>query len=121
MHEMAIAASLVEHVLEVARQQRAVRVDDVELEVGVLQQVVPESLELAFTAAIAGTLAEGARLKLMETPARAVCRPCAREFDAAVDDYRCPQCGQADVRIVGGHDIILKTVVCQTEECVPAP
>ena len=60
MHEMSIAASLIEHVLEVGRQQRATRIAEVELQVGVLQLIVPEALELAFSAVTEGTPAEGA-------------------------------------------------------------
>ena len=115
---MSIAVSLVDQLLELARQQRACRIEEVELETGVLQQVVPEALELAFKVASEGTVADGATLKLVEVPAVAECRPCGHRFEPAIDDYRCPRCERADVRIVAGNDIVLKTVVCQTGDGV---
>jgi hydrogenase nickel incorporation protein HypA/HybF len=114
MHEMSIAASLLDRVLDVAGQNNACRVDELTVEVGVLQQVVPEALRMAFAAVTEGTIAQGATLNLVECPASAECRCCGERFDAAIDDYACPRCRQADVRIVAGRDIVLKTVVCQT-------
>lgn len=121
MHEMSIAASLIEHVLEVGRQQHATRIAEVEVQVGVLQLIVPEALELAFSAVTEGTPAEGATLKLVEVPAAAECRQCGQRFEPAIDDYLCPRCQQADVRITAGREIVLATVVCETDEGVPAP
>ena len=121
MHEMAIAANLVEHVVEVAQRNRARLVEEVEVEVGVLQQVVPEALTLAFTVAAAGTVAEGARLKLTEVKAVAECRGCGQRFEATIDNYLCQACQRADVRIVAGNDIVLKSVVCQIDDGVPSP
>ena len=116
MHEMAIATSLVDSLLEIAQQQDVARIEAVEVEIGALQLVVPEALELAFTAATADTMAEGAALKLVEVPAAAECRECGCGFQPTVDSFLCPQCQQADVRIVAGNDIILKSMVCQTRE-----
>ena len=116
MHEMAIAASVVEHVLDVARRSGAVRVAAVELEVGVLQLIVPEALELAFQAATQETLAQGAELKITVAPAAAECRQCSTRFEPEIDNYLCPRCQQADVRLVAGNDILLKSVMCEMPE-----
>ncbi|MFH1748717.1 MAG: hydrogenase maturation nickel metallochaperone HypA [Planctomycetota bacterium] len=116
MHEMSIAASLVEHVLSEARQQQAVWVQEVEVQIGVLQLVVPEALEMAFSAITEGTLAAGATLKIVPVPARARCRQCEQCFEPAVDDYLCPKCQLADVEIVGGREIVLTTIVCETQD-----
>ena len=121
MHELTIASSLVDHLLDLARQQAVTRIEEVEVEVGVLRQVVPEPLQMAFAAATEGTLAQGATLKLVEVSAAAECQQCACRFQPAFDDYLCPGCGQADVRIVAGHDIVLKSVVCQTEQGATVP
>jgi len=115
MHEMGIATSLVDQLLALAERHGASRIDEVEVEVGLLQQVVPEALELAFAAASAGTPAEGAQLKLIEVSPVVECRQCGHTFEAHVDDYLCPRCQQADVRVVSGQDIVLRSIVCRTE------
>jgi hydrogenase nickel incorporation protein HypA/HybF len=110
MHEMTIATSLLEEVLALVGQHKARRVGEVEVELGVMRLVVPESLQVAFAVVSEGTPAEGAILKLTETPLRASCNLCQNEYSAQVGDFRCPSCGQADVRITGGNDIIIKSV-----------
>jgi len=114
MHEMSIALALVEQLQRIAAEQRAVRIVEVEVRCGVLRQVVPEALQLAFSAASADTPAAGAVLRISEEDLVAKCRPCGTQFAARMDDYRCPTCRQADVELVGGQDIVLKSVVCDT-------
>lgn len=116
MHEMAIASALVDQVLRVAREHQAERVSEVVVVCGVVQQVVPEALELAFEAVTAGTTAEGATLRIEMQGIVARCRECGLQYEAAVDDYGCPDCGAADAELLRGHDIILQTVVCDVRD-----
>ena len=115
MHEMSIATALVDQVLAVGRENDAVRVVEVEVELGEMQQVAPEAREVAFAAVTSGTMAEGATLTLNEKAIRARCRKCGGEFSAQVDMYACPQCQLADVEIIEGDDILLRSVVCDQE------
>jgi hydrogenase nickel incorporation protein HypA/HybF len=110
MHELSIATSLIEQVLEYAESGGLATVESVELEVGALMLIVPDALDLAFQAVCSGTLAEGAELKLMEVTARARCRDCGHEYAAAMHRYTCPECGQANAQIIAGQDIILKSM-----------
>jgi hydrogenase nickel incorporation protein HypA/HybF len=121
MHEMSIATQLLETVLAVAAENGAAGVEQVEVELGAMRLVVPEVLELAWQVAAEGTLAEGARLKMTDVPIQAKCRDCGRAFAAEIGNFLCPGCGQADVEIVAGDDIILKTVVCRDEEGASRP
>jgi len=115
MHEMSIAIQVVEQVVQVAEQNGAKKVDEVELEIGVMQQVVHEALELAFSVATEGTLAEDAKLTITEKEMVAICRDCDTEYKPGIDCYICPNCQQANARINAGNEIILKSVICQTE------
>lgn len=116
MHEMAIAASMLDGVLRAAEQAGAARVTVVEVEVGAMRQVVPEALQAAWEAVRKETLAERAALKIEEIPAEAECRQCGRCFEPDIAwSFLCPQCNRADVRIVRGNDIVLKSVICETQ------
>lgn len=110
MHEFGIAAEIVREVVEVAGRNRLRRVTEVEVSCGAARQVVPDALVQAFEALAADTPAAGALLRVTEEPLRLRCRPCDHEFGATIEDYRCPQCRGADVRLVGGNDIILASV-----------
>jgi hydrogenase nickel incorporation protein HypA/HybF len=116
MHEMSIAMNLVAQLCDIADRNNVRQFERVELELGVLQLVEPEALRLAFAAASTDTPAAGAGLELTEVPARARCHGCGAEFAVAVDDYLCPQCGQANVELLAGNDIVLRSVTGQTDE-----
>lgn len=117
MHEMAIATELIAGLERLAEEHGLDRLEEVVVAAGTLRGVVPEALDIAFTCAAEGTAAEGARLILERVPARASCRGCGGRFEPGVDDYRCPRCGEADVEILEGNDIILRSVTGgETEE-----
>ena len=116
MHEMSIALSLVEQLQRLAEQHHATSISELEVQCGVMRQVVPEALELAFTAAAMETIAAGATLKIIEEPLVVRCRQCGTEFAAEIDDYACSGCKLADVEILAGRDIVLKSVTCETED-----
>ena len=110
MHEMSIAVELIAQLDRLAGENDIRRFEEVVVAAGALRGVVPEALDIAFACASEGTSAEGARLVLETVPARALCERCGAEFAPAVDDYRCPRCRVADVEIIEGNDIILRSV-----------
>jgi hydrogenase nickel incorporation protein HypA/HybF len=75
-----------------------------------------EAMHLAFEAVAKGTLAEEATLKLEEERLTAMCRSCGHEYKPTIQDFLCPKCATADAQLIAGQDIVLKSVVCETEE-----
>ena len=116
MHEMSIAEGIIQTVLSAAGDSGARRVSRVELAVGQMRLVVPEAMEMAWRAVSEGTIADGSELAMTEVPIEARCRQCGRAFTPQIDDYLCPGCGQADVDIIAGDDIILTSIACEVEE-----
>lgn len=123
MHEMSIATALLDQTLSavagaISPTPDGPCVEQVEVSIGILKQVVPEALAMAWQAVREGTLAAEAELALVEVPAQAACRLCGTRFVPAVDDFLCPTCGQADVEIVAGNEIVLTAVTCRDkDEC----
>jgi len=118
VHEMAIAEELMSQVLAAAAEHQAQCVERVEVSVGAMRLVVPESLQMAFRAVADGTIADGATLGITEEPIVAQCRVCGRRFDCDGEDFTCGDCGTADVDIVAGNDILLTSIVAETQSSV---
>lgn len=110
MHELSIALALLDELNALAAGQGLGRIERVEVEAGARRGIVPEALSLAFAEAARGGVAEGAELALSVLPTQARCRHCGLEFAPAVDDYACARCGQADVDILSGDEIVLRRV-----------
>jgi hydrogenase nickel incorporation protein HypA/HybF len=110
MHEMSIAVELIARLEELAAEHRLVRVNAFTVRAGALRGIVPEALDMAFTEASRGTVAQDAELKLEITPAKARCRVCNERFVPTIDSFLCPVCNQADVEILEGNEILLLSI-----------
>ncbi len=116
MHEMSLATELIGQVLRLMAEHNLAKVDEVEVEVGVLRQVMPEAMHLAWETVSEDTPAEGSKLKLDEIAVSAECRNCSFVFQPEIDNFVCPQCGQADIRIEIGNEVVLKSLSGETTE-----
>ena len=115
MHEMSIAEGLMEQILSIANENSLKSIEEVEIETGLLRQVIPEVMQEAFRAVRQDTIAQSAVLKITEIPAIGKCRTCQKEFEPELNNFLCPQCLRADVEILQGDDIILKSVIGERE------
>ncbi|MFJ4184027.1 hydrogenase maturation nickel metallochaperone HypA [Kitasatospora sp. NPDC089509] len=120
MHEMSIAAAVVEQVDEAARRHGAPGVARVRLQVGELAGVVAEALDFCFELACAGTLVEGAALDTEPVTARARCAPCAVEWAVGMPpDLGCPNCRTGgNVHLLAGRELQILDV--EWARCPPA-
>jgi hydrogenase nickel incorporation protein HypA/HybF len=107
MHELSIADAVVTIAGRHAAGRRVSRVD---IRVGHLRQVVPDSLTFAFELITAGTELEGAELVIEEVPARVRCNACAAE--AALERFpaHCATCGGFDVELEGGDELLVDSL-----------
>jgi hydrogenase nickel incorporation protein HypA/HybF len=112
VHEMSLAVALMEEINTIADQNQVETIQEVELHIGVLKQVVPEVMQEAFSAASAGTRAEGALLTQIPISATARCQNCHNTFEPAQDNFLCPHCGQGLVNILQGDEFILNSLTC---------
>jgi hydrogenase nickel incorporation protein HypA/HybF len=102
MHEMALAESMLEIVLQTARGNDARRVTLVRLEIGALAHVEPEALRFCFDAVTRDSLADGASLEIQRTPGAAWCMPCGEIVPLAALGDACPVCGSYQLGIAQG-------------------
>jgi hydrogenase nickel incorporation protein HypA/HybF len=107
VHELAIIEAVVDQVTERLGDQR---VSAIHLAVGKLSGVVPDALRFCFELATSDTTMDGAALTIEEPPGQGECRSCGREFPIPDAIALCP-CGSADVRIVGGAELVIRSVV----------
>ena len=114
MHELSVCQALIEQVERVARQNDARRVISIVITVGPLAGVEPQLLEHAYPLAAAGTLAENASLVIETAPVRVRCRTCGAETDAIVNRLVCGACGDWQVDVTAGEEMILKRVEVET-------
>lgn len=123
MHELSIAASLVESVEQAARQAGAQRVTQVFLRLGALSGVAKDALLFSYDIATAGTLLEGSRLTIEDVPVIVHCDGCQRDVTLpGIQDFRCPVCGRPSARVVAGRELEIAGVEIEVaDEAAPQP
>jgi hydrogenase nickel incorporation protein HypA/HybF len=114
MHELSVASAIV---ATVERHAGGRRVAAVNVRVGALRQVVPESLEFHFGFVSRGTVGEGARLALEVVPARLRCPDCGDAWELAQPDFRCA-CGSGNAEVVAGHELLVESIEIEEDACI---
>jgi hydrogenase nickel incorporation protein HypA/HybF len=113
MHELSIATAVLNTALKHADDRR---VTVVNVRVGRLRQVVPESLRFYFEIVARDTACEGAVLELVEHDARLHCTGCDREWAPEIPAFRCSDCGSGDVQITGGNELEVDYIEVEEQE-----
>lgn len=110
MHELAITEEIVRIVTDKVRDLAASRATSVELLVGTLSGIVPESVSFYFEHLSKGTPCEGARLEFTRVKALARCRQCEAKFGPTQFDWTCPACGHNGADLLAGRELALATI-----------
>jgi hydrogenase nickel incorporation protein HypA/HybF len=107
MHEMSICQGLMDQVEQIARDKGASCVDSIVLSIGPLSGVEPDLLNRAYEAIRLRTIAENADLRIETGPIVVECRKCGASGEAEVNSLLCPSCGDWQVDLVQGDELLL--------------
>ena len=114
MHELSVCQGLIRQVELIAAENAATSVDRIVLKVGPLSGVEPELLRHAFTIAREGTVAALAELELSQGSVKVRCRLCGGAGEAAVNRLLCPDCGEWQVDVTEGEELLLLSLDLET-------
>jgi hydrogenase nickel incorporation protein HypA/HybF len=107
MHELALASAVVD---AVSRHAEGRRVTVVSLRIGVLRQVVPESLDFCFGMVARESVCESASLEYEVVPAVLRCPGCGSEWEIQRPPFTCPSCNAGSVEIVAGEEFLIESI-----------
>lgn len=108
MHEMSLAEGILQIIEDNARRADAGRVRAVWLEIGRLSSVEPDALRFCFDVVVKDTLADGARLEIIDVPGSAWCLQCSQTVEVAARYDECPLCGSYQLQVTGGTEMRVK-------------
>jgi hydrogenase nickel incorporation protein HypA/HybF len=114
VHELSLSSAIVNTVVKHADGRPVTAVN---MRIGALRQVVPDTLEFYFGFVAQGTVCEGARLEQELIAARLRCEPCAREWEIEAPLFRCPTCGGGAVMVVAGEEFEVESIHVEEVAC----
>ena len=110
MHELSIAASIIDIVKEEAAKAEAKKVTDIELEVGSLSGIEIDALELAMEVSVKETIMHDAIVKIVRKQAKANCNNCKKDFNCSSLFDPCPNCNGFSYDVFQGKEMIVKSL-----------
>ncbi len=110
MHEMSICESVIQSLESIAAREGAKKVTQVSLEIGCFAGVENEALRFCFDAVTKNTIAEGARLDIIDENGTANCFECGNVFEITSRLAECPKCNSVRLMVSGGDALRIKTL-----------
>jgi hydrogenase nickel incorporation protein HypA/HybF len=117
MHEMGIALQIIEiATASIPTEMRTARVERVNLKIGRLAAVVPDSLRFCFEIVSKDTPLAGAALAIEETAVVARCKDCAASWTITEPAFTCPGCQSGALEILSGRELDIVSIEIAQEE-----
>lgn len=123
MHDITMARSIVDTVLEAAREQGAEAILEIDLVIGEFTLLSPEQVEFWMGELLRGTIGEGAEVSIEQRAPRVRCQECRYEGPTEVSDdpiYHlmaftptCPECGSTDLEVIAGKECTIRNIRAQ--------
>ena len=111
MHEMGIALQILEiATASLPADLGQARVAAVNLKIGKLAAVVPESLRFCFEVAIKDTPLAGAKLAIEDIPVVAKCNDCNAQWTIDEPVFVCQKCQSGSLEILSGRELDIESI-----------
>ena len=111
MHEMGIALQIVEiATASIPPDAGNVQVEKINLKIGKLAAVVPDSLRFCFDVVIKDTPLDGAKLVIEELPVVARCNDCNTQWTIHSPAFTCDNCASGSLEIISGRELDIESI-----------
>jgi hydrogenase nickel incorporation protein HypA/HybF len=109
MHETAVVEGLMRILTEKAAEHDIVRIASVRVIIGRLRGLDSRQIAGCFEIFAEGTIAEGARLDIIEVAVEARCRACTHTYEVPHYQFECPACGSSEADTVKGRELYIES------------
>ena len=117
MHELYITECILKSVIEALPSEVSPSaVQQVRVEVGQLDAVIPDTLMFLFDAIKPSYGMPGAELDLEQIDVLCRCCDCTDEFGIDLPQFICPACGSSQVEVLRGRGITLRHITAEDPE-----
>ncbi len=111
MHEMGIAMQVLEIAsASVPDDMKGARVEKINLKVGKLAAVVPQSLRFCFEIISKDTPLSGSRLVIEEVPVTASCKECGHHWTITGPVFKCSRCDSGSIDVMSGQELEISSI-----------
>lgn len=113
MHELSIVMSIIDIANGEAVKANVSKIDEIELEMGVLSGIEMSAFDFAWQEAVKSTVLENAERIIVRPTGKAVCLECNTSFDMDRLFDPCPVCKSHFINITQGKELRVKSVTIE--------
>ena len=110
MHELSVTQSILDIVLEKAKEAQTSRIAKINLVIGEMSSIVDDCVQFYFDFLKKDNAAEEATLDFKLVPAQLKCRDCLTGFNPRDSLWICPNCQSASMEIISGRDCYVESI-----------
>jgi hydrogenase nickel incorporation protein HypA/HybF len=110
MHELPVTQNIINICIEEAEKNDAKSIDKINIVVGALSDVVPESIHMYFELLAKGTILQGCILNVKKVKARLLCKDCGFEEEMNKRGFICSSCKSENVKILGSSQLYIESM-----------
>ena len=114
MHELSIASSIVNTVLQEIESRNLKKVSLISLRIGALTDIVSDSLQFGFEVIKKDTALAKTKLHIETLPVKGCCNNCQKSFEVVEFIFICPNCSSSDINMNQGDE--LEIAYIETED-----
>ena len=108
MHELSLSESMLQIIEKAAAEQGFTKVKTVWMEIGQLSCVEKEALQFCFSTVVDGTVAQQAKLEIIDIAGSGWCSHCVREIAVSSRYDACPGCGTYALTVIRGEEMRIR-------------
>ena len=111
MHEMGIAMEVANiAAASIPEHMKGAKIEAVNIKVGRLSAVVPDSLRFCFDIIIKDTPHATAKLNIEQVPVVTRCEDCSHEWTVTEPVFVCTKCNSGNIRILSGQELEIVSI-----------
>ena len=115
MHELSIAQNIIQILNSTVEQNRLGLVDKIHLKIGLLCNVMIESLNFSYNSIVENTPLQNSTLEIEILPIKITCNDCG-EINTTYDFiFFCPACNSSAISVISGDEMIISSVQLNEE------
>ncbi len=115
MHELSIAQNIIQIVNSSVEQDKLALVDKINLKIGLLSNVLKESLLFSYKSITENTALENSSLNIEILPIKIECNNCSESSTTNDFIFNCPICKSNSISVVGGDELIISSIQLKTK------
>lgn len=115
MHELSIAQNIIQIVNSTVEQDKLGLVEKIYLKVGLLANVLIESLTFSYNSIVENTPLNNSRLEIEILPIKISCNDCSAINTTDDFIFCCPECKSSAINVIGGDEMIISSIKLKGE------